>query len=137
MSLQKIQSDENYRTGGNQALERTKDREYTRRVKGISKILGEIYNLFYNTLNRHERHECDTNDTTATRKTRGRHERKILILIPTRTKTYFHSSVLAIWQMTDYKDRNNFIICTIFWKCLVPMLKCIWKVHHKNWTLWW
>ena len=21
----------------------------------------------------------------------------------------------------------------MFWKCLLPMLKCVWKVHHKNW----
>ena len=24
-----------------------------------------------------------------------------------------------------------------FWKCFVSMLKCVWKVHHKNWTLQW
>ena len=70
MSLQKIQSDENYRTGGNQALERTKDREYTRRVKGISKILGEIYNLIYFTTRL-----TDMSDTNATQTTRVLHER--------------------------------------------------------------
>ena len=29
---------------------------------------------------------------------------------------------------------KNFIVRTIFWKSLVSMLKCVWKVLHKNWT---
>ena len=77
------------------------------------------------------RHKCDTNDTSATRVLRERHEWEILILIMTRVET----PILAIWQMKDYKKWNNFILTTTFWKCFVPMPKCIWKVHHKNWTL--
>ena len=34
------------------------------------------------------------------------------------------------WKIT--KERNNFILRTTFWKFLVPMLKCVRKVHHKN-----
>ena len=119
--------------------------------------------LFYNMSARHERHECDTNDTSATRvrheqneydtsETRVLHQRhecdtsakktirvrqewEVLILITTRVKTYFHTPILAIWKMKDYKERNNFVLRTTFWKCLAPMPKCIWKVHRKNWTL--
>ena len=107
------------------------------------KISGS--SLFYKTSARHEQHECDTNDTSATRVRRERHECdtsatrvlhewEILILITTIVKTYFHTTILAIWQMKDYKERKNFIIRITFWKCFVPMPKYIWKVHHKNWT---
>ena len=73
----------------------------------------------------HQQHECDTSATGATR---VRHEWENLILITTRVKTYFHVPVLTIWQMKDYKERNNFILRTTFRKRLVPMPKCIWKV---------
>ena len=39
--------------------------------------------------------------------------------------------------MKDDKERNYFSLRTMFWKCLLPMLKCVWKVHHKNWTFQW
>ena len=29
-------------------------------------------------------------------------------------KTYFDRPILAIWQIKDYKERNNFIIRTTF-----------------------
>ena len=70
-------------------------------------------------------HKCYTNDMSPTRTTRVRHERKILILITTRGKTYFHTPALAIWQMKDYKERDNFILRTTFWKCLATMPKCL------------
>ena len=78
------------------------------------------------------RHECYTNDPSTTRVW---HEWKILILITRRMKTYFHIPILAVWLMKDYKERNNFILRTTFWICIVPTLKCILKVHHKAWTL--
>ena len=34
--------------------------------------------------------------------------------------------------MKDYKEKNNFILRATLWKCLVPMPKCIGKVHQKN-----
>ena len=80
----------------------------------------------------HEQHQCDT---SSIRTTQVRHEWEILILITTRVTTYFHTPILAIWQIKDYKERNNFILRNTFWKCLIPLPKCIWKVHHKNWTL--
>ena len=79
--------------------------------------------------NAKRRHECYTNHTSAIRTTRVRHEWKFLILITTRLKIYFHNPIVAIQQMKDYKERNNFILRTTFWKCLVPMPKCVWKVH--------
>ena len=86
--------------------------------------------LFYNTSATNERHECDTNntsatrlkhewhecDTSATRTTRTRHEWKILILVSTRVKTYFPTPILAMWQVKDHKERNNFILGTTFFE---------------------
>ena len=85
---------------------------------------------------RHEQHECDTSathvlherhvcDTSVTRTTRARHEWKILILITTRIKTYFYTLIFTIWQMKDYKERNNFILRTTFRKCLISIPKCV------------
>ena len=76
-------------------------------------------------------------DTIATQTTRVWHEFKILILITTSVKIYFHTPILAIWQIKDYKERSNFIQRTSFWKYLVHMPKCVWKVHRKIWTLQW
>ena len=78
--------------------------------------------LIYNMSARHERHECNTsetratqvrhdcytNDTSATRTTRVRHEWKILILIKTRVKIYFHTLIFTIWQVKDYKEKEQF-----------------------------
>ena len=36
------------------------------------------------------------------------------------SESYFHTPVLAIWQIKDYKERNNFILRTTFGKCLFP-----------------
>ena len=105
--------------------------------------------LFYKTSvwhERHERRECNTKatqmrrewkecDTSATRTTRVRHEWKFLILITTWVKTYFHTHILAIWQIKDYKEKSNFILRTTFWKSLVIMPKCVWKVYHKKWII--
>ena len=77
-------------------------------------------------------YECYMNDLSATR---VRYEWKNLILITTQMKIYFHTPILAIWQMKDYKERNIFILRTTFWECLAPVPKCIWKVDYKNWTL--
>ena len=93
---------------------------------------------------RHERHECDTSDTSATRATLMRHEwhkcdtserratrvlherhecntsEKPLILITPRIKTYFHIPIFTIWQVKDYKERNNFILSTTFRNASFP-----------------
>ena len=98
--------------------------------------------LSYNTSARHERHECGTN---ATRTTRVQHECdtsdtsatrvRNLILITTRVKTYFHTSILAMGQMKDYKEKN-FILRTTFWKCAPQELNfVIAKVISKGYTL--
>ena len=95
---------------------------------------------------RYNQHDCDTgvtrvpheqreSGTSATRTTRVRHEWKTFILITTQVKTCFHTPVFTTWQVKDYKERNSFILRTTFWKCLVPMPKCVWKVHHKNFLM--
>ena len=67
------------------------------------------------------RHECYTNDTSATR---VRHEcdtsEKLLILITARVKTYFHIHIFTIWQVKDYKEKNNFILSTTFRNASFP-----------------
>ena len=103
--------------------------------------------LIYNMSARHERNECDTSNTSATQVRHIRHECdtsatwvwrqwKMLILIMTRVKTYFHTPTFTIWQVKDYKDTNNFILRTIFWKCLIPMQnsfkKCTTKTENFN-----
>ena len=72
-----------------------------------------------------------------TRTTRVRHEWKLLILTMKRIKIYFHTPIFTIWQVKDYRKRNNFILKTTFWICLVPLPKCVWKVHQKNVTSEW
>ena len=93
---------------------------------------------------RHERHKCYTSTKRTTRvcmsakrTTRVLQGWKILILITTRVKTYFQTPILAIWQIKDHKERDNFILTTIFWKCLTPMPKWIQRVRPKNWPLKW
>ena len=81
---------------------------------------------------RHERHESDTSNTSATRvrhewykcstsATRVLHKwnecdtrEKFLVLITTLVKTYFHIRIFTIWQVKDYRERNNFILSTTF-----------------------
>ena len=90
---------------------------------------------------RDERHECDTSDTSATQ---VRHECYTNNASATQVKNFdfdndtnktyfhFHTSIFAIWQVKDYKERNNFIRRTTFWKRLFPMPKCVSQVHQKN-----
>ena len=79
----------------------------------------------------------DTSDTSTRRMRRVLHEQH---KCKTSEKN-FHTPVLAIWQMKDHKERNSFLPGTTFWKCLVPMPKCVWKVqpqklNHQKVTHW-
>ena len=115
----------------------------------LQKICFSRPSLFYNMRARDE--QRDTNDKSGTRDsvtrtarvqhewdtsaTQVRHDCEILILIRTRAKIYFHTPILAIWQMKDYKETNSFILRTTLLRShLVPMPKYIWKVRHRNWT---
>ena len=89
---------------------------------------------------RHERHKCDTSETLATGvwhkcytndTSATRVKWKILILITTRLKTYFHTPIFTIWQVKYDKEGNTFIRRTIFWKYLVATFE---KCTTKNWT---
>ena len=92
--------------------------------------------LIYNTRARYERHECNKSATLATQvrrecytndisATRTLHERYTNDTSATRVQTYFHTIIFIIWQMKDYKERNNFILTTTFRKYLFPMQKCV------------
>ena len=39
--------------------------------------------------------------------------------------------------MKNDKERSYFSLRTMFYKCLFSMPKCVWKVHHKNWSFQW
>ena len=71
--------------------------------------------------------ECYTNDTSATRVKKS-------ILITTRVKSYFHTPMFTIWQVKDYKERNNFIQELPFGNALFPcknaFVKCTTKAKH-------
>ena len=76
---------------------------------------------------RHERYKCNTSETRATRATRVLYEQykcdtseKFLILITARVKIYFHIPLFTIWQVKDYKERNNFILSTTFGNASFP-----------------
>ena len=76
-------------------------------------------------------HECYTNDTSAT-------QVKNFDFDNDTSKNIFLHPYIYYMASEDYKLRENFILKTTFWKCLVPTVKCIWKVHHKNQTSkWW
>ena len=62
------------------------------------------------------RHESDTNDTSAT------WVKNFDFQNETRENMFSHPT-LAIWQMKDYKERNNIILKTTFWQCLIPTPK--------------
>ena len=46
--------------------------------------------------------------------------KKLLILITTRVKAYFLIPVFTMWQVKDYKERNNFILSTTFRNASFP-----------------
>ena len=75
---------------------------------------------------RHEQHDCNTSVTWVRHKcdtsaAQVRQEWKILVVITTRVKTYCHTPIFTIWQVKDYKQSNNFILRTKFWKCPVRL----------------
>ena len=82
----------------------------------------------------HEQHKCDTSETLVLYE---RHEcdtsEKFLILITTPVKTYFHITIFTIWQVKDYKERNNFILSTTFrnasFPCQSEFEKCTTKTR--------
>ena len=96
--------------------------------------------LFYNTIarhERHERHECNTNAIQTARVQDERGEFRNFDFDKTHVTTYFHISILTIWQMKHYKEKDNFILRITFSKCLVPMPKlhfekCIAKTEFCN-----
>ena len=112
-----------------------KHTEITHYVKKRSTFWGKfkLYvkyrsSLFHKTSAKHERHECDTNNMSATRMlqerhecnksakrtTRVRNEWKILILITTRIKTYFHNPILYIanerFQAEGHFNFKNYLL---------------------------
>ena len=92
------------------------------------------------TLIRDERHKCNTSETRAKQVLHERHEcdtsEKHLILITAPVKIYFHNHIFFIWQVKDYKERNNFILSTTFKNASFPyqneLEKCTTKSGISN-----
>ena len=82
--------------------------------------------LIHKTSARHERQERNTSATQV------RREWKTLVLITTLVKTYFHTLIFTIWQVKDYKKRNNFILRSTIWKYLVSMQNAFKKCATKT-----
>lgn len=103
---------------------------YKKRSRMVDRHFHTRSSLFYNKSARPKRHERDTSDKSATplrhycawvrnerhqydmsasRTTRLRHDLKNLILIMTWVKAFFHTLILAIWQIKDYIKRKDFI----------------------------
>ena len=113
--------------------------------------------LIYNTSARYERHECQTSetwttrvqhtsatqglherhkcDTSATRTTRVRHEWKKLDFDNYTNKHIFSDSIIYYMAIERLQEEEQFHSKYYLWECLIPMLECVWKKHHKNWTL--
>ena len=64
------------------------------------------------------RHEYYTNDTSAARVKNFDFDND------TTENIFFDTPVLAMYQIKDFDERNNFILRTIC-KCLVSMTKCV------------
>ena len=120
-------------------------------IIGVSNVRCIRSSLFYNMSARHERHKFDTNDTSTTRvwhqcdmcetqTTQGRHEcctndtgatlvRNFDFDNNTSENIFSHSFIYMANERLQGEEQFHSK------KCLVPMPKCIWEVHHKNWTL--
>ena len=78
---------------------------------------------------RHEWHECYTSNKSASR------VKNLDFDITTPVKTNFHTKYISYKANERFQREEQFRSRTTFWKCLVPMPKCVWKVHQKGWTL--
>ena len=107
-------------------------------------ILFNRSSLIYNTSARNERHKCDTSatqvrheqhecDTSATRVLQERHECHTSENCKSQS-ILSHSYIYHI-ASERLQGVEQFYSKYFLWKCLIPMPECVWKVHHKNWTL--
>ena len=76
---------------------------------------------------RHEQHECYTNDTSAT-------QVKNFDFHNDTSETFFHTPLLAIQQMKEYKERNNalFLCQNAFEMCITKTELCNGKSYIKK-----
>ena len=50
----------------------------------------------------------------------------------TRVETFFHNPTFTIWEVKDYKERNNFILNTTFGNTLSPCQNAFEKTTTKT-----
>ena len=102
-------------------------------VKYVTNDSHRRSSLFYNKSARHWRHECDTSYISDISDTSSKRV-KILLLITTLIKAYFHVPILAIWQIKDHKERNNFsfeelLFRNVSFPCQNVFEKCTTKLN--------
>ena len=106
-----------------------------------------VYMFLWSSLfSMHELHECDTNDVNETGATWAQQECYTNYTSMTQVKNFdFHNNTsknmfshLYISYMANERlqgeeqfHSKNYLLEMY----IVPMAKCAWKVHHKNWTL--
>ena len=122
----------------------------------------QVSSLIYNTNAKHERNKCGTSatsvrherygcntrsmrvlhkrqecDTGATRTTRVRHEWNNFDFDNYKSKNIFSHSYIYYMASERLQGEKPFHSKYYLWQCLIPIPKCVWKVHNKNWTLQW
>ena len=130
----------------------TQDVSWTSYVRSIYVLCPVDFfrsSLIYNTSAKDERHEYNTSETratqvrheyythdmSATRTTRLRHEWKIFDFDNCTSKYIFSDSYIYYMAVEILQREEQFHSKYYLWKYLIPMPKCVWKVHHKNWSL--
>ena len=113
--------------------------------------------VYFTTRVWHERHQCDASvtrvqkewdtsntsatqvrqecDTSATRTTRMPHGLKNVDFDNYTSKNIFSHPYIYYMASERLQGEEQFHSKHYLWKFLIPMPKCVWKVHHKNWTL--
>ena len=95
--------------------------------------------LICNASARQERDKCDKSDTSATRVRHERHEcdtsEKNFDFENYTSKNIFSHSYIYYMASERLKGKEQFHFKYCLLKCLIPIPKCVWKMHHKNWTL--
>ena len=107
-----------------------KTRWYNKRIfiKGYSVPREFSWIENYKLTRRNKQHECYMKDTSATRV-------KSFDFDNDTSKNIFSHPYISYRANERLQGEKQFHSRSTFWKCLALMPKCVWKVHHKNWTL--
>ena len=91
--------------------------------------------LICNASARQERDKCGKSDTSETRATRVWHEWKNFDFENYTSKNIFSHSYIYYMASERLQGKEQFHFKHCLLKCLIPIPKCVWKMHHKKWAL--